>query len=108
MRPGWERSREKRPTSFASLFEDRRACSRRQAESQKIEMFEHPPDPGDPAFHFGAPKDSHCAREGQLQRLGVQSPKSLIQDQHCAWKLRPQRQDFLFPSTQIGHREHLV
>jgi hypothetical protein len=52
------------PSSFASLFEDHRACSRRQAESQKIEMFEQWLDPGNPAFHFCAQKDSHRAREG--------------------------------------------
>ena len=74
--PAWGRLREKRlggfeelseggrrlschpdwlfPSSFASLFEDRRACSYRQAESQKIEMIEQRFDPGNPAFRFCA------------------------------------------------------
>jgi hypothetical protein len=55
-----------------------------------------------------AQQDSYRTREGQLQRLGVQSPQSFIQDQHGGWKLRSQRQHFLFPSTQIRRREHLV
>jgi len=41
-------------SSFAGLFEDCRARSRRQEESQKIEMFEQGLDPGNPAFHFCA------------------------------------------------------
>lgn len=42
------------PSSFAGLFEDCRTRSRRQAESQTIEMFEQGLDPGNPVFHLRA------------------------------------------------------
>src|ERR1017187_4331526 len=35
-------------------------------------------------------------------------PSPFIQDQRGGWKLRSQRQHFLFPNTQIRRREHLV
>src|ERR1035441_10645178 len=53
-------------------------------------------------------KDSQRAGECQLERLGVQSPQSFIQDYNGAWKLQSQRQHFLLAGAQICHRGYLV